>query len=303
MLDTVLVTAFGNLAHGRAHEGLDDEQLHALLQGIKGKQGGNGVATMILGMRIFGRHSDKLPISESLKATGREFLSRVKLEKGAQLDHMMAEVIKVAFDKPEREAQARAFCAKVIAALGGWEVSGWDLGDTITALAKTFPVVVLDILVEQAVDEDGMGQTLFQDIRGNRTCPLDAITNDVLIAWATQKPETRYELLARVVRFSNAGDEEHADGWSPAARMLIDAAPESVKVLDTLYRRFTPNGWSGSLADVLATRMPLLEALKHHPRADVSAWANAHALAYRVHVDRQRAVEAAEHRARDQTFE
>lgn len=302
-IDTVPFSSFVLLANGRAHEGLDDEQLRLMLQGIMTKDGSNDVATQVLGMRIFGRLSDQLPISESVKATGREFLAKIELEKGARLDHMIGEVIKAAFDKPEYEEQARAFCTRIIAAIGSWKVSAGDLGEIIAALTKTFPVAVLDILVEQAAGEDGTGQTLFQAIRSDRDCPLDLMPDDVWIAWAAQKPETRYELLARVIRFSNAGDEDHANGWSPAATRLIEVASESVKVLDTFLQRFRPNGWSGSLADTLATRMPLFETLKQHPKAEISAWANKQSPVFATHIDRQRAHEAVEDRTRDQTFE
>lgn len=302
-IDTVPVSSFRQLANGRTREGLDDEQLRVLLQGIQSRDGGSGVAADILGMRVFGRRSDKLPISESLRATGREFLAKVELEKGAHLDHMIGQVIEVAFDKQEHEDQVRDFCSRILSAIRSWKVYAWDLGDIITALTKTFPAVILDMLVEQAVGEDGTGQTIFQDIRGDRACPLDVVQDDVWMAWAAQKPETRYELLARVLRFSDAGDEDHAKGWSPAAARLIDVAPEPVKVLDTFLRRFHPSGWSGSLADTLESRTPLIEVLKQHLKAEIAAWATDRAPKFAACIDRERALEAAEDRARDQSFE
>jgi hypothetical protein len=300
---TVPVSSFGVLASGRAHERLDDEQLRQILRGITAKEGGNSVAAQILGMRFFGKLSDKLPITESLKATGREFLGKVELEKGPHFDYMIGQVIKVAFDKQEYEDQARAFCSRILSEIRMWNVHAWDLSEIITALTQTSPVVILDILVEQAAGADGIGWSVFQDIRNERACPLDHIADDVWMAWAAKQPETRYELLARVMRFSNAGDEDHAKGWSSAAVRLIEVAPKPEKVLDTFLQRFTPNGWIGSLADTLATRMPLIEALKHHSKPEVAAWADEHAPAFAAHIDRERVREAAEDRARDQTFE
>jgi hypothetical protein len=144
--------------------------------------------------------------------------------------------------------------------------------------------------------------TGFRSVFLDRT-PLDLMTDDVWMGWAAQKAETRYELLARVIRFSITGDEDHANGWSPAALKLIDVAPEPVKVLDKFLRRFRPNGWSGSLADTLATRMPLIEALKKHDKPEIVAWANTHAPEYATYIEKTRAHEAAESRQRDQTFE
>jgi hypothetical protein len=303
-LDTVPVASFIRLAHGKSHEGMDDEQLRSLLWEILVKEGGNRVAVDLLGMRVFGRRSERF-LSESLRATGREFLLKVEFEKenAAHFSHMISTVIEVAFDKPEYEDQARIFCARIIAAIGSWKVYAWDLTEIVTALTKTFPLAVLDMLVEQGASADGVGHTFFGDMRSNGTCPLDFIPTDVWIPWAAQKPETRYEFLAQAMRFSNADEEEHAKGWSPAAMRLIEVAPEPGKVLTTFLRRFRPNGWSGSLADTLATRMPLIEDLKLHSRSEVVAWADKHAPVWARHVERERANESAEDRIRDQTFE
>jgi hypothetical protein len=159
------------------------------------------------------------------------------------------------------------------------------------------------MFVEQSIAEGGTGRMLFDDIRSNRACPLDVMPDDVWIAWAAQKPESRYELLAQVMRFPHAGDEDRVGGWSRAAMRLIEVAPEPEKVLDRFLQRFRPNGWSGSLADTLATRAPLIEALKQHSKAEIAAWANKQAPAFAAGIDRQRAQEAAEDRARDQAFE
>jgi hypothetical protein len=48
---------------------------------------------------------------------------------------------------------------------------------------------------------------------------------------------------------------------------------------------------------------PLIETLKVHPRADIAAWANERAPTFAAHIEQERAQEAAENRARDQTFE
>ena len=303
-LSTVPVSTFRHLALGRAHEGLDDEHLHAALQAIMGREGGDLVAAEILGMRVFGRRADKLPVSESLKATGREFLAKVQPARwAARLDHLLGQVIEVAFDKPEHEPQVRAFCTGILAAFKSRKIFALDLGEIITALTKTFPRIVLDIFVDHEIGKGRIGGSIFKDMIGARASPLDAIPENVWMAWAAEKPETRYELLAGVVRFSSAGDGKLPIGWSAAATKLIEVGPEPRKVLDTFLQRFRPNGWSGSLADTLAAMTPLIETLKEHPRADIAAWANERAPTFAAHIEQERAQEATENRARDQTFE
>jgi hypothetical protein len=64
-----------------------------------------------------------------------------------------------------------------------------------------------------------------------------------------------------------------------------------------------PNGWSGSLADTLATMTSLIEILKEHPKAEIATWANERAPAFATAIEQERALEAAQYRARDQAFE
>lgn len=301
-IETVPISSFHCLANGRVHEGLDDEQLRQFLHWIVSRDGGDRVAAEVLGMRVFGKRSDNLPISETLKATGREFLAKVELKNDAHLDHMIGEVIEVAFDRQEHEEQARAFCARISDSIGRRRVYEWNISTIITALSKTFPRVVLDILVERTIGEGG-GRTLFQDITDNGGSPLDVIQDDVWSEWAAERPETRYQLLAQVLRFSDGVGQDHVSGWSPSAARLIDTAPDPAKILDAFLQRFHPNGWSGSLADTLAKQLPLIEVLKQHPKSEIAAWAVTRAPEYLTAINRERGREAVEARERDQSFE
>jgi hypothetical protein len=105
--DTVSISSFTLLKFARAHEGLSDEQFSELLQSMMRSSKGTLIAAGILGMRIFGRRADKLPISESLRALGREFLSKVNIEDSSEHDHTIGSVVSVALHKPEHESEAR----------------------------------------------------------------------------------------------------------------------------------------------------------------------------------------------------
>jgi hypothetical protein len=48
---------------------------------------------------------------------------------------------------------------------------------------------------------------------------------------------------------------------------------------------------------------PLIETLKEHPKAEIAAWANERAPEFAADIEQERAQEATENRARDQTFE
>lgn len=301
--DTVPLGSFRHLAAGRAHEALDDGQFHALVATILGKDDGSEVATEIMGMRAFGRVSEDLPVSEQLKETGRLFLARVVLGMRGHGDHMLGEVVKVAYDKPEHETLAREFCERILVAYSTYRISEWEASEVVTALASTVPEAVLDLLVEKARDNPRMGTTLIESMADHRVCPVDAMADTVWIAWAAQRPKTRFELLARTVRYADADGPDQAQGWSRVARQLIDLAPEPIQVLNAFYQRFQPTRFSGSFAENLAGRLSLIHALDGHANADIADWAAAHGPALAAIIEEHLTREAAENLARDQTFE
>lgn len=301
-LDSVPISSFAYFKFGRTHEGFDDEHFSTLLQKLMERKNGKGVAAELLGMRIFSRLTDKLPISESLRAMSRTFLGAIDLEQGEDLDHAISSAIRIGFHQPEHEVLARAFCVTLLGAVSGWKVHAWEFPDTIASLTKTFPSVVLDILLEQAA-VGSAGPQVLHDLMRRGTNPFRDIPEETWMQWAAIKPETRHELLARVIPFSGASDDDAATHWSPSALRLIEIAPAPVVVLNAFLRRFSPGSWSGSLAAILATRLPLIEGLRQHPNAGIAAWASEEATVFTAQIERERADERAESDTRNLTFE
>jgi hypothetical protein len=101
----------------------------------------------------------------------------------------------------------------------------------------------------------------------------------------------------------NQGDEDDVGNWSASAEKLIEVAPEPSKVLDVFLNRFGCQGRGSSLAATLASRIPLIESLVQHSNSEIATWAERNASSYAAMIERQRAAETAEDRARDEKFE
>jgi len=304
-LDTVPVWTFSHLAGGRAHETLNDEQFDKFIQSLTARPDGSVIAAEILGMRIFGLRSDQQPVSDQIKATARNFLRQLQFEhKSSRLGHMLGEIVAVSFGKPEHEAEVREFCNRILEAIKAYKIHVMDIGDVIRELTKAHPISVFDILVEQAAEDEDIGHTLFEDMWSNQASPLDSVPPDVWLGWAAAKPETRFIYLVQVIRFSQGNDDDASTGWSPAAEQLINTAPDPAKVLDVFMSRFEPtSGWAGSFANTMASRVPMIEALTQHPRAEVAAWATENIAKFSDRVARMRESEAARNRSEHEAFE
>jgi hypothetical protein len=61
--------------------------------------------------------------------------------------------------------------------------------------------------------------------------------------------------------------------WKQLALTVIDNATDVIAVLNVFKRRFYPNPWSGSLAEILQKRLTLISQLKDHKNSDISIWA------------------------------
>lgn len=305
-LESVSPSDYNAVAYGKAHAELSDEEMRSLANGLLEKEDAAAVVVEIVGMRIYGAVSDKLPVSETLKAAGRDLLERFPFqEKKVQGDHMLGVITRASLDKPEHEDLARRVCERIIDAARDFRISAWDMGETITALVTAFPRASLDIFVEEDEGYPYRGSRMvFHDIREHhRACPLQAMPEATWMSWADEKPDLRYTLLAGAVRYSDANDDDKSSAWSSAAERIINTAPNPSKALDIFFERFTPMSWSGSRAEIFASRILLMEALLHHPRAEVASWAKAKMPELRQAVEKMREREAREDRSRDERFE
>jgi hypothetical protein len=302
-LESVRISSFAYFKFGRIHEGFDDEQFSTLLNKLMDRKDGRHVAAELLGMRIFGRQADKWPITESLRDLSMKFLSDVALEQSDRHDQAIGSAIRIGLGKPEHEDQARALCVRLLQGVSGWKVHAWEFPETIAALTDLFPTVVLDTLLEQSAHVKGAAQVVLQDLVRHRIDPFAKMPEETWIRWAALKPETRYELLASVIPFSGGGENDPATGWFPSALRLIEMAPDPVPVLNAFRRRFYPGSWHGSLAQILASRLPLIEGLRQHPHPQIAGWANDNAATIAAQIERERAAEGAESDAQNSTFE
>jgi len=102
---------------------------------------------------------------------------------------------------------------------------------------------------------------------------LNVVPVDVLVDWCNASPPDRYVFAARSCKLfdiRSRANEEHTNIHSvddselvisDAALAVLANAPDKKAVIEVYLKRFTPSGWSGSLAEILKKRIPLLDAL------------------------------------------
>jgi hypothetical protein len=308
--------ALHNLQMGRSTDGLDGPDFKALVLAIAARPDGLNAALSILYMRVFSLKSDKSPVTDAEREVARELLGRVTFEKKTQGEpHVLAELVTFCLCDPEDAQLARDMCVRLLEAINSYQVSPWDYTELASEIAGRFPRVALETFVER---DDSIGEGhrgLFGSFREQRPCPLRKIDDATLLSWAQEKPETRFAALAGSIvgwrgpkaeqNPNSAPDEDEITGlkWTPAALRLIHEAPDPVPVLKEFRAQFRPSGWSGSLANILAGREPLLAVLATDSDARIAAWATAAIPRLAEEVENCRRFEAKEDRQRDERFE
>ncbi len=255
-------------------------------------------------MRLYSRQSDGTPITDAERAIGLNLLSKFRIERRSDKeDRELGRIIECCLDHPSNDGLARDLCQRVLEAVREYNVSAWDLNDLVDALTLTHPNAVLDILVEQASEEDEYGREFFRDLREFHPCPLRHLRDPDLITWADARPDLRYPALAKAIKFSNSSKEETQQEWSTTALALLENAPDPVQIVQIFYSRFHPGSFAGSYSAMLAKRIPLLEQLMDHANEDLSSWASEQLPEWQSNVDENRLIEESRARDRDESFE
>jgi hypothetical protein len=235
-----------------------------------------------------------------LRNSARDFLAVVKLTRDQQTSHdLLAEILQSALTGPEHESVVYAFCRRILAAVGEHEVYCWDVADSLTALAKKFPNAFLNVILDET-EHPGL---FFHDLDYTGWSVLDAIPDDTLITWASENPKKRLKTLAEMVVFMSGGQGGRPVVWSTKAERVIACADNPISVLKLFFERLDPSSWSGSRAEVMRSRLPLLDSLQSHSNAAISAWAVEARRRFLADIERESAHEAAQSKERDERFE
>ena len=100
--------------------------------------------------------------------------------------------------------------------------------------------------------------------------PLSCIEAADMLAWCRQGDyQNRLAALAEHI-FPFSGEMEAAGAiLSERARTILDEAKDRAGILSSYARSVQPGMWSGSMADIIARRVPAFESLLDDPRPDV----------------------------------
>lgn len=293
---------FRYLGMGRTTEHVPEERLSELLERLSIKPGGISVAIDILHMHIFGKPK---VIGSRLTSCARELIANAPLTRNDHgLDYALGQLVGRFLMGTDAKRPAARILERISKAIGDYSVSRYDFTETCKALFAVQPALALDALVGDEDDEKVSNYVRRDALAGGRRSgALLSVPEGALLDWCRKGGPQRWIRVAPLLPAFEAGADDGELAWSARVKALLANAPDAAAVAETLIDVLIPHSWSGSRADVIRKRLPLLDQLSdilgsaHHEQ--VATWRR-----YVMSViDREAQRELEEHRDRNERFE
>lgn len=304
---------FQQLAYGRMHESIPDDELSELLVVLNGPDDGIFTTLEILEMRFFiEKNSDYVP-SEELLSVGREAIRKLLSSEREQVDlrcvrgteRVVSQCLSASAPEQEIKEIVKLLCDGVNA----FRFYSFDLGVIITTLTSNFPEIVLSEVFTGGDRERRLIHHLFKDRLGRNSPSLNSAPVARLIAWC-QGDQDRIERVASAVSAYSAAEAsdvslEHPKRvvLSEPIKALLEVSVDKQSIVNTIFSGIQPMSWSGSRADIMEIRARAFAQLLEHPLLEVRDLAARKLERVKQVMQQEREREAAEHSLREQRFE
>jgi hypothetical protein len=294
---------FRYLSFGRATEPVSDHRLAELLERLSIKRDGLAIAIDILRMHI---HGESKPIGPELTACARLLIANAPLTRVDNgLDHALGQIIQRFLVGPDVQPAARAILGRIQDAIAEYTISRYDFAETLKSLFSVQPILALDALVGDVESEDRNAIYARRNALagGRRSSALLGVSEDALLAWCRAGAPDRWVLVAPLVPAFDTPEPEAPLEWSSQVKALISNAPVPVEVAGAIVDTLLPMSWSGSRAEIIRQRLPLLDQLEEllgsGHKAEVVVWRRN----ITEVMEREARRELEEHRSRNERFE
>ena len=296
--------SFEQLAWGRRHEAIDDDDLAALMQKLLTKEGGIRVVIEILSMRFHREKGKPDTYSKKLIAVSRDVLLQYDYEekqnRNRHPDYRLAQIAGVSLHGQEGTQTATQLYQLLAKGFQEYQIYSFHYPRLLGMLAVVQPYIFLDTFIGR--DEYMFRRMRFDDLE-RADSPVNHIPEEVIVDWCEQAPEIRYPLIVSSMQmYSKLKDSEELC-WHPILFTIFEKTPNLQAVLSQLANEIYPMSWSGSRAEAMAKRSTLFTQLSEHPNSEIREWATMQNQKLQLAVQTERERELKENQERFERFE
>lgn len=303
-----------NLGHIFVASRINSDRLLRLLSALKVVENSDVIIVKSLSALIHG--SDSGQLSKIFMNLAREILARQDFSRSKSMhpswDYELARIAQTSLPGEEGAEAARTVSTNLLERIRDYPVSGYhNYPRLMNALATCQPGIFLDIFIgslsshREEIDKIFDSESWYDDL-GYRHNSLDMIDHEILLDWCEHDSDHRFSALAQAVQLCCPKPDQNGRpelAWSPIALELLSRAPKIHDVLISFSSVFFPQSYTGSRADMINGRLPLLDTLEQHLNPDVATWASAKRIELINYVDNLRTKEKQAQDAMFQNFE
>ncbi len=304
---------FQQISYGRVHESIPDYDLSALLAALNGLPDGIFSTIEILSMRFFTEKDSNYNPSDDLRSVGRQailkLLSMHRDEISRQQLHGMDRVIAECLSEPAPKNEIRDIINLLCSGVETYRLYGFELEAVIAYLVKKYPEFVLDRVLIDSENSEQLIYLLFKDRVHRSSSPLNLAPIERVLNWCNGNQDRIHKVAGAVSAYTSL-DKESQPLDNPKKVVLshhitslLDAAENKVAIVETIFSRSFPSGWSGSLADILEVRSEAFADLLNHVSPEVREIARTKLSLLNRSIRENREREAEEYNRREQRFE
>ena len=279
------IHCYRNLGHMTVVSQIDSNKLLLLLTALKDVVHSDLVIVDSLALLVCVSDSEQLPCS--FVELAREIIERQVFTCPkpfhTNLDYELGRIAKASLSGEQGADSARIISTNLLAGILNYSVTGYgDYPYLMDTLATCQPAIFLDVFLGSRFEHQGMIGRIFDspswhENLGHRYNSLGLIENDLLLNWCEAEPEYRYTALAGAMQPYCCTPNETGQpdlSWSQLALELLSKAPRIDDILGAFMSVFSPQSCTGSRADMIDQRLPLLHSLEQHLNPVVSTWAS-----------------------------
>lgn len=289
---------YQSLGYGRVHETLSDIDLCKILRRINKQPDGVKVSIEILSMRFHGlRTESAYTPSNEIKELAHQTLLLADFSKedfNGHRDHAIHNVARVALTLPNNYEATRTILERIIEKKSHFSIR-YRLPKTLKVVMESNHRAVLDCLL----DEEGNRQestVIF--FKYNR---ISSLPIELIIEWCGNNPAKRCPILAEIISPYSKDNEVYR--LSKEARKILEISPNPLDVLSKINTSLTPSSWSGSLANILESRLSVYADLEEYDDQQVQQWARSEKASLQARIEAERKWEEKRDRETDERFE
>ena len=305
--DDTPLDQFADPAWQRPPRAFSETLLCDLFSEILNRPQGPKVVLAGLGMRIRISNVAELGMGPELKRLGLAASAAILRDPEYRHDQSarrhLPRVLDFCLDESECPEETAEAMDALLARVNSPSAIVSGLRAAATILAERMPFRFLDGVCLDPAFKAHNRRRLFAEGHGETTI-LAGLDSATMIEWCRQGDyQSRLTALSEVIQPFATEDQPDEVVFSAQAHTLLDAAQDPSPVLNHFASSIRPQGWSGSLAAIIASRCRAFEALLQDDRPDVRSAAQDLIPRIRDWEGQERRRESGENRQLNQRFE